>query len=105
MTPAASCSARSSFLYAAALVAGSDYLIQGQLTTNNFTAAPPETKWMCDWSVSPDRARAVSAASPAFFPTLNLAAFAEQLEAGLRETTPPQGLPLASLAVLVRVEP
>jgi hypothetical protein len=89
----------------AALVAGSDYLIQGQLTTNNFTAAPPETKWMRDWSVSPDRARAVSAASPAFFPTLNLAAFAEQLEAGLRETTPPQGLPLASLAVLVRVEP
>lgn len=87
------------------LVAGSDYLIQAQLTSRDLAPSPAETKWLRDWSVSPERARAVSAAAPAFFPTLNLAAFTEQLEAGLRETTPAAGLPLASLAVLVRVEP
>lgn len=89
----------------AGLVAGGDYLIQADLTARALEAAPPETKWMRDWSVSPERARSVSAARPDFFPTLDLAALAEQLEAGLRDTAPPNGLPLATATLILRVEP
>lgn len=90
---------------AANLVPGGDYLIQADLTTRTLAPGGAETRWMRDWSVSPERAAAVSASRPDFFPTLGLAALADQLEAGVRETAPAEGLPLTTVAIVVRVDP
>lgn len=86
------------------LVPGGDYLIQAELFSRNLSLRSPETAWLYAWSLAPDAAPSLVASRPDFFPTLNLAALTQQLEGGVRDTSP-QGLPLAVTAMVVRVDP
>jgi len=86
------------------LLPGGDYLIQAELSSRDLAPRSPETAWLYGWSLSPEAAPALAASQPHFFPTLNLAALAQQLEGGVRETAQ-DGLPLATTAVVVRVDP
>lgn len=89
----------------AALRPGQDYLIIASLSSVNLAEKPPETDWIRQWSFDETDGPRIVAGRPVLFPTPNIGAFATQLEGGLRLATPATGLPLATTAVVLRIEP
>lgn len=89
---------------AADLLPGHTYLIGASYTTRTVKPNSDATRWMRDWSVSPDQASAISARNPAFFPALNLAELASILERSTQDQQPEGGRPLATLALVVKTK-
>lgn len=87
------------------LLPGHTYLISAAYTTRTVTRNSEATRWMRDWSISPEQSASVSARNPAFFPALNLAELAQILEQGTQDQQPKGGRPLATVGLILNTKP
>lgn len=87
------------------LLPGHTYLVTASYTTKTITRNSDATRWMRDWSVSPEQSAGVSARNPAFFPALNLAELAVILEQGTQDQQPKGGRPLATVGLILNTKP
>lgn len=90
---------------AADLLPGHTYLVTGSYTTRTVDPNSDATRWMREWSVSPEQAPSVANRNPAFFPALNLGELAAILEKGTQDQQPEGGRPLATFAFILKTNP
>lgn len=89
---------------AARLPKGGDYLLVGALQRTALNTPNSANGWMRDWSFNSSTEAAVLRGRPEFFPTLNLAETARQLETALGEAATRRPVALGGFAVAVRVQ-
>jgi hypothetical protein len=83
---------------------GGDYLLVGALQRAELTTPNSANGWMRDWSFNSSTEAAVLRSRPEFFPTLNRAETARQLETALAEAAARRPVALGGFAVAVRVQ-
>jgi hypothetical protein len=104
-TPAGGSGARLTVSPATApgLLPGGSYFVAGYLGVRKLQVPNPADGWMRDWSFSASQESALRARKPRFFPTLNLADFAQSLESAL-DGAAPNGTDTVALGFVVRVD-